>query len=212
MRFIGQALIFLSLCSVLTGCLEYKVHEVKDFRVFVETDEPKLQSAIEALAKRFNKDVGTKTLTIVKDRSQSNSTISFVRNLNNNDGHKLGLGQWTTSQREQNTMATQGPRKSIIINYGMQIEFDFDNFASRANMVDDISSNEFQHLYHLFCHEVGHGMQMDHAELKSNVMYPSIPETTVRPIDYKAYFSGVRSFMGVIGKSETTLTVDNGNR
>lgn len=195
---LGRVLLSVLLLSPFsTACLEYKVHEIKDFRIFVDTDEPRLQRAIEVLAQRYNEDAGTKALKIVKDRSLSNSSITFIQDLNNDDGHKLGLAQWVTSSSEKNSIATQGPRKSVTIKYGMQIEFDRENFLIRADMVDDQNSNEFQHLYHLFCHEVGHGMQMDHSNDNRNVMYKSIPDTTVRAIDFKGYFNAVRSFMNV---------------
>lgn len=188
----------LSLCSsLLTGCLEYKIHEVKDFRIFVDTDQPKLQYAIEVLALQYNRDVGAHALTIVHDRAESNSTITFVEGMNNSEGHKLGLAQWVTNQSEKNSMASQGPRKSVTIDYGMEVEFDRENFLSRADFVNDPRTNEFQHLYHLFCHEIGHGMQLDHNSDINNVMYKSIPDTTTRVIDYDGYFRSIRAFLNI---------------
>ena len=40
----------------------------------------------------------------------------------------------------------------------------------------NLDSDNYQHLYHLFCHEVGHGLQMDHDEDQGSIMYKSIPD------------------------------------
>ncbi|WP_141731265.1 matrixin family metalloprotease [Oligoflexus tunisiensis] len=179
---------------VFSACQEYHVVEVKDFRIHAETQDPDLQRAIKVLAQRYNRDVGTQALTIVDREEESNSRIRFTAGLHD-DGHKLGLGKWITTTQKESSLTLKGEKNTRTVAYAMEIEFDLENFERKAAQIDDASSEEAQHLYHLFCHEIGHGLQMEHSRESSNIMYPTIPETSNRYIDYKAYFNRVRSFL-----------------
>lgn len=183
-------LLFLS----VSACQDYKVVAVKDFRIYAETKDPALQHSIEVLANRYNREIGSKALTIVRTPEESNSRIRFVAGLHN-DGHKLGLGQWITTKREQTSLSLQGQSSVQTVAYAMDIEFDLENFKEKASNVDVSTSAEALHLYHLFCHEIGHGLQMDHSGELQSVMYPTIPDQPNRYVNYKSYFNQARSFM-----------------
>jgi hypothetical protein len=189
-----RSLLLLPSFFALFACQEYKVTEVKDFRIYAETTDPELQHALEVLTNRYNKQMGSEALTLVDRPEDSNSKIRFRTGLHE-DGHKLGLGQWITTSKQSSSLTIQGEKNTETIAYTMSIEFDQENFDAKAPFIDDSSSDEAIHLYHLFCHEVGHGLQMVHSTDNTSVMYPTIPEKPIRYIDYKAYFNRARSFL-----------------
>lgn len=189
----------------LVACKEYKVREIKDFRLYVNSDDQELKSAIKELAAQYNKDVGANALTVVDDKDSSNSDISFVENLKDDQGSKLGLGQWITTEKEKNNFKALGAAKEVTVYHSMSLEFDAANFEGKLKGLSDKTSNEYKHLYHLFCHEVGHGMQLDHSDNMNSVMYKSIPSKYTRVIDFESYFTYVRSYMNVAPKDKGLL-------
>jgi hypothetical protein len=188
-------------CVSLVACKQYKVHEIKDFRLYVKSDDKELKTAIKELAAQFNQDVGGNALTVVDREDDANSQIRFVENLKDEGGTKLGLGQWITTQSEKNKFKSYGSEKEVTVIHSMQLEFDTANFVGKLQGLSDKSSNEYKHLYHLFCHEVGHGMQLDHSKDSSSVMYATIPKRYSRSIDFAKYFSYVRSYMNIDPKT-----------
>jgi hypothetical protein len=190
----GRILTLFFAFFVLTACQEYHVVAVKDFRIYAETQDPELKKAVKVLAQRYNKEMGSQTLTIVDREEDSNSRIRFTSGLHES-GHKLGLGKWITTTQQKSTLTFKGEKNTQTVAYAMDIEFDLENFKAKVTSVNDSTSEEAQHLYHLFCHEIGHGLQMDHSPENSNVMYPTIPDKPTRYVDYKAYFKQARSFM-----------------
>jgi hypothetical protein len=190
---IRAALLFISLFFI-TACQDYKVIAVKDFRIYADTKDPILQRSIETLAARYNQEMGSKVLTIVRDPSASNSKISFKNDLPG-DGHTLGLGQWITTSQESSQLSIMGETNTSTVAYAMEIEFDLENFRTKAPYLDQATSDQALHLYHLFCHEIGHGLQLDHSDSIQSVMYKKIPDRPTRYIDYKSYFKEVRAFM-----------------
>lgn len=184
-------------CFSLIACKEYKVKEVKDFRLYVNSDDVELKAAVSELAAQYNKDVGANALTVVDNKAQANSNISFVENLADDGGSKLGLGQWITTEQEKNNFSATGAQKQVTVYHSMSLEFDTANFAGKLQGMTDKTSDEYKHLYHLFCHEVGHGMQLNHSDDKTNVMYKSIPDHYNRKIDFAGYFAYVRSYLKI---------------
>ncbi len=189
-----RAVLLLVSFLFITACQDYKVIAVKDFRIYADTKDPILQRSIETLAARYNKEMGYPVLTIVRDPSASNSKISFRDGLRD-DGHKLGLGQWITSRKESSKFSLMGETNTSTVAYAMEIEFDLENFRAKAPYLNQATSDQALHLYHLFCHEIGHGLQLDHSDSIQSVMYPTIPDRPTRYIDYKSYFNEVRAFM-----------------
>lgn len=185
-----------------SACGQNRVVEVKDFKVFVESDEPGIQDVVKKLVGRYNQEFGSDVLTLVGTQAESNSLIRFEDNLRE-DGNKLGTGQWITTTTLGKAMSLEGEVRTTKIDFGMEVAFDSENFRSKAEKFD-VNSEANQHLYHLFCHEIGHGMQMDHTEDRHSVMFPSIPEKANREIAFGDYFSQARSFMGSSPVQNTT--------
>lgn len=175
------------------ACRESHVQEVKSFRIFVETETPALKYSVQILVRDYNRHLGFDALTVVDRKEDSTSLIRFQKGLVN-DGRKLGLGQWTTLHK-QSVNGTFHQNQTTTIEYGMDLIFDLDNFASKAAYIQDPDSDAYKHLFHLFCHEVGHGMQMDHAHEQDSVMFPSIAEKGTHPVDFGSYFRNIRAFL-----------------
>ncbi|RYZ84032.1 MAG: hypothetical protein EOP04_18805 [Proteobacteria bacterium] len=184
-------------CFSFVACKQTKTREVKDFRLYVNSEDAELKAAIKELAAQYNKDVGANALTVVDNKSDANSNISFVENLADDNGAKLGLGQWITTAQAKNKYQASGATKEVTVYHSMALEFDTANFEGKLGGMKDKTSDEYKHLYHLFCHEVGHGMQLDHSEEKSNVMFRSIPDHYSRTIDFNGYFAYVRSYLNI---------------
>ncbi|HYX37803.1 MAG TPA: matrixin family metalloprotease [Oligoflexus sp.] len=189
-------LLILFAFSVL-ACRESHVEEVKSFRIYVDTDVPALKYSVQILVRDYNRQLGFEGLSVVDTKEDSTSLIHFRKGLAN-DGRKLGLGQWTTLQK-QTVEGTFRESQTTTIQYGMDVIFDLDNFASKAAYIQDPDSDGYKHLFHLFCHEVGHGMQMDHHHDEDSVMFPSISEKGARPVNYDNYFQNVREFLNTPG-------------
>ncbi len=188
-----RLLTFMLFSFSVFACRESHVQEVKSFRIFVETDIPSLKYSVQILVRDYNRQLGFEALSIVDRKEDSTSLIRFRKGLVN-DGRKLGLGQWTTMQK-QSVHGTFNQSQTTTIQYGMDLVFDLDNFLTKSAYVQDPESDAYKHLFHLFCHEVGHGMQMDHVHAEDNVMFPSISEKGSRPVDYNAYFDDIRAFL-----------------
>jgi hypothetical protein len=175
------------------ACRESHVEELKNFRIFVETDEVSLEHSVQILVDAYNRQLGFDALFIVDRKEESTSQIRFHQGLIN-DGRKLGLGQWTAMHR-YSVEGTFNQSRKTTIEYGMDVIFDLENFQKKAAYIQDPDSDQYKHLFHLFCHEVGHGMQMDHVHDEESVMFPSIAEKGARPVDYPEYFEDIQVFM-----------------
>ncbi|WP_141734521.1 matrixin family metalloprotease [Oligoflexus tunisiensis] len=188
-----RLLSFILVSFFALACRESHVEEVKNFRIFVETDTPALKYSVQILVADYNRHVGFTALSVVDKKEDSTSTIHFQKDLAD-DGRKLGLGQWTALQKQ--TVAGQfNQTETMTIEYGMELIFDLDNFLEKAAYIQDPESEGYQHLFHLFCHEVGHGMQMDHTHTEGSVMFPSISIHGSDAVDFDDYFRSVRAFL-----------------
>ncbi len=186
-------------CGVflLNACGKNEVVENKRFHFFVNTENPETKDAVQFLVDRYNGELGSPVLDIVEDQAAANSKIGFTSNLKLNADHKLGVGQWITISSRTSRYSLEGRETTTEIQYGMDISFDKDNFEAKQARVKDAESSEADHLYHLFCHEVGHGMQLNHKEDDPNdVMYPFIPEASKHQVEYDLYFTQIRTFLG----------------
>jgi hypothetical protein len=175
------------------ACRESHLEEVKSFRFYVDTDQPALKYSVQILVRDYNSQLGFEALSVVDREEDSTSRIHFRKGLVN-DGRKLGLGQWTTLQKQSVSGAFRQSQRTTI-EYGMDLIFDLDNFMSKAAYIQDPDSDAYKHLFHLFAHEVGHGMQMDHTSDHDSVMFPSIADKGSRSVDYSAYFQNIREFL-----------------
>lgn len=186
--------IFLVLILFTGACGRYHTIHIKDFRIYVDTNSPENREAVILLADQYNAEFGEDVLTIVSDPEEANSHIGFQSGLRATE-NKLGLGQWVTltTQNRDNFISFDNEIEQKIV-YSLEIDFDLENFTEKAVKMDDPTSDEWRHLYHLFCHEIGHGFQMDHDDEITSVMYSSIPDDSRPNVDYETYFHRARSF------------------
>lgn len=191
--FKGFSKLFLLISVLLQACgADYQTEHVRDYRIYVESQDPEMVETIEALAVTFNDQYGEDVLTFTDDAETANSFIRFRDGLVAEQG-KLGYGNWVaTSTFEDEDLMPGKRRLQRTIVYSMDIEFDRENIKKRVDSRFDHNSNDWAHLYHLFCHEVGHGMQMDHSEIQNSVMYKSIGEGSRPDVDYDKFFAAAR--------------------
>ena len=197
MKSYRRFLSYLFSLSLLTSCsVNYDKEVEKDYRIFVDTNDTVLLQSVAMLADRFNQDLGLDALQIVNSAAEANSTISFTEGLRAKE-QKLGLGQWilTTVSEGRELFPSNRPLKKTLI-YSMELDFDLDNFKVKSMDVirGNLDSDNYQHLYHLFCHEVGHGLQMDHDEDQGSIMYKSIPDNYAFEPEYDYFFDEARLF------------------
>ncbi|MFW7381202.1 MAG: matrixin family metalloprotease [Oligoflexus sp.] len=189
--FAGICLFTLQAC----GNQSYITEHVQDFRIFPETNDSLVLESLNILTDEYNDDIGFEAITLVTEKNDANSFIRFPLGLRSNE-NKLGLGQWITVTTEEGREILPSSRiltRSVL--YAMEIDFDYQNFRDKAERVrNENDEKAWSHLYHLFCHEVGHGLQMNHNESKASIMYPSIPENSRPNLGYDQYFSEARRF------------------
>ena len=176
-------LIFLGACGA-----PKEVHN-KDYRLYFETEDPALQEEAERLIHHFNQDVGFQALTYMPSAEGSNSLVSFREGLRASEG-KLGYGQWVTHSSTSSLEKRLFSGGKTEVEYSMALELDQDFVENRAGLAT--SDPEWCRLYILFCHEVGHGLQMDHHTDRQSVMYPVI--NSCDGLDFSKFFKDVNAF------------------
>ena len=187
--------VFVFLLYLAQACgAKYETNHVQDYKLFIETDDDDLLETVQILSEEYNDDFGSDVLSIVGSRDEANSFIRFRSGLRRSE-NKLGLGQWITVTTEEGPDLL--PRRDVLdrtVVYSMEIDFDLENFQSKSDGRFDHQSPNWKHLYHLFCHEVGHGFQMLHSNERLDVMFPSIPEASLKDLQYDEYFERARAF------------------
>ncbi len=180
----------------LNACGKNDLVEKKQYRFFVVTDDAETKESVQFLVDRYNGELGSPVLSLVDNEGDANSKINFTQNLQLNSDHKLGVGQWITIAAKTSRYTLEGKETKTEVTYGMDISFDKDNFVAKQQGVKNQESDEATHLYHLFCHEVGHGMQLEHVDQDDiSVMYPYIPDTYRKKVKFDEYFEKIRSFL-----------------
>ena len=180
-------------CGVTTTA-EYH----KQYNVHVETSDIEMLDVISNLAVEFNRESGHDAIRIVDEQQGANSSIRFVENLleeKNYLGYGVGLTREVDGDSAMKGLTTIENKKHIL--YAMHLQFDADNFKKHSELALSGSDNaeSWDHLYHLFCHEVGHGMLLQHDDsAQSSVMYPVIHKLNRDQIDYQGYFESIDAF------------------
>ena len=166
---------------------KFDVTEIKDYRIFIATDDARLHEEITSLVDQFNVKACAPVLSIVDVETDANSTIGFVDGLMLNGESVIGSARWTRLVDQAND-AFGNDKSSVVYRYGMNIDFDLPYVTERLGS-DNESHRE--DLFKLFSHEVGHGMEMRHSEDPSELMFPDIKGTKNIP----AFFANVRTYL-----------------
>lgn len=177
--------------AVLTGCGQYHTTYVKDYRLYFATEDNRLKSEGRRLIQVYNQRLGENVLSFAANPNEANSHVRFNRGMRDYEG-KLGLGQWESNVNEEpDFRRIEGRPLERKIEYSMNIAFDEDFTLERSGMSEQ--NAEWQRLFLLFCHEVGHGMQLDHVDDEHNVMYPVIKSAD--SVNFDAYFAKIREYL-----------------
>jgi hypothetical protein len=183
--------IFFSLASALmiTACgSSYNEHDVKDYRLAVDSNDDSIKDAFEKMISEFNSEVGLNALRFVNDPADANSQIILTRGLNARDG-KVGWGQWirtTESDSPVGSLLGETPDRTNV--YSMRLEFDLEYVTAR---MDSSRADRYYEFRKLFYHEVGHGLQMDHDPNPQALMYYDISGTK----DFNGYVKRVQQYL-----------------
>lgn len=198
MKDVFKLLAITLICSIQSSCgVKENVEYQKDFQVYIDSEDPTLVNVMRDLTDDFNDQAGREAINIVDRVQDSNSSIEFTEGLLK-EYRYLGYGSGIKEEIKE------GPKfkglsieqKSKVI-HSMQLQFDADNFSKRAYSLtgDDGDSQNWDHLYHLFCHEVGHGLLLQHdASSKYNVMHPVINSVEKEDLKYEDFFRQVNDF------------------
>lgn len=174
------------------GCGAYHESHVKNYKLYFATSDANILSEAQRLIHLYNREAQTNVLEFASNITEANSTVKFDRELKEREG-KLGYGKWETEiYEEPDFRRLEGRTLERVITYSMELEFDEKFFKERAGKSE--SDLQWQRLYVLFLHEVGHGLQMSHIEDERNVMNPNIVEDPSY-IRFDEYFHRVRSFI-----------------
>ncbi len=158
------------------------MREQKEYRLYVNSEDSKVQDEFRSLVDLFNARTCAKVIALVDNADDANSHIVLTKGLQQRDG-KVGWGQW---ERISYSGGPTGTDETLV--YTMSLEFDYDYVYNRLG-----SDNESKRksLTNLFDHEIGHGLQMEHDTTNTrSVMYPDISGTK----DFEPFFKDVRRF------------------
>lgn len=172
-----------------------EIHE-KSYLLYFDTQSPKVLEESKRLVKRFNLRAGFTALRVVDRPQDANSTVVFRSGILEKDNH-LGYGQWMTETKTDSPFRRfQGKSVQKKVFYSMALEFDKDFFERLAG--GKASDPEYQRLDILFLHEVGHGMQLEHSDDRTDVMYEAIHDSKrVSTYNIDRYFKKIRNFYGL---------------
>ncbi|MGE0173821.1 MAG: matrixin family metalloprotease [Oligoflexales bacterium] len=189
-RLVSILVILLSMTAC--GGAAYREEKIKDYKLFFSVSDQALMNDFERLVDQYNNaaDLGFSPIELVYDQDDANSLATITKGLEQRQ-EKIGFGQWKTKTFEEPSVAQlDGSRPKRIISYSMELEFDYDYIKQRSGAA--ANSLEWKEVFTLFAHEVGHGLQMNHSQVLTDVMYPSIDGNV--KYNYTSYFAKVRKF------------------
>lgn len=188
--FLRLILLPLIFAPLLTSCgATYKEVSVKDYRIFVQADDRVVRERVQSVILDFNQHAGFKALTICAREDESNSKIIVKSGIYNPHDRTLGWGQWiqeTSTEHPEFLVAGEGTE---TIHHTLYAELDREYLTTRVTKPTAEGNREIQTLIY---HELGHGLEMDHADHdKSSIMYPDV---TADPRNLDAFFLRVRAY------------------
>ncbi len=189
-RRFGALFLFAVLAFAASACgRSYETVKVKHYRLAMTNGTPAMQDEFRRLTLEFNAYAQSEALEFVDDPAQANSSITMTKGLRAITGGKVGLGQWLSESVADSPLGFSGNPKRVV-RFAMRLEFDEEYFSSRLNENGD----EQKHIdkQKLFFHEVGHGLEMEHAADKQDVMYTDVSGNK----DFPSFFDRVRTYLG----------------
>lgn len=176
--------------NTLGACKSISVKRHKDFRLFLDNSAgSSYHKLFGQLVADFNASIGFQGLKLVQERSEANSLIVLTPGLKLRD-EKLGWGQWMTEEVVQ----YQGPvvlhmgSQNKDVFYSMRVEFDQNYIGEKMYSIDP---SDQQKIRTLWCHEIGHGLQMNHVSEQTDVMYEYVDGDQK---DFAKYFTEAKNF------------------
>ena len=175
--------------ALLASC-GYKEVEVKNFRLYFNSQDAGLVREAKRLTQYYNQRAGSEVLHIAETADGANSNVIWTKGLQTQDG-KIGYGAWQAESKQDSPLVNlEGRKAKRKVKYSMSLEFDYDFFVQRMSGAQ--TSPQWQELFVLFSHEVGHGLTMSHDEDKKSVMYKYVDGAD--GVKFDEYFARVRAF------------------
>lgn len=172
----------------LTACGQVQRTNVRDYNFYIDSNDSALVGTVARLMATFNRMAGANILMLTSDAS-TRSHVSFSENLNGHNGY-VGYGSWEEHRTAGPAATSFMPSSHETRTYSMNLTFDKAFFSARAQ---SRSPEDERDLLLAFCHEVGHGLMMNHEDAPESVMYSSMDGAKDR--DYAAFFQATRSFL-----------------
>jgi len=189
--------LFLGLPLFFSAC-GYKNVEIRDYWVYLDTDDASIAKETRRLVYYYNQEIGLEALKITDKKENANSAMIWTSHLSDAGG-KIGYGRWESrTEQDSKFISVLGQRPTRTVNYSMDVEFDREFFVERMSQAK--TSAQWQELFVLFCHEVGHGLTLEHDPDPKNVMYKYIEGAD--GVKFTEYFSRARGFFAGPGKAE----------
>ncbi len=143
----------------LNGCSAQEEEKViKNYQLYLDSADPSAQIKLQSLIGRFNDAVGFTALDYTTTKSNEVSKVHLVRSLSR-DENAAGMGGAREQYRAPEV--SNGNFQQVRLKT-MELWFDYDAYMKEY-------SND--HLYMVFCHEVGHGIELLHSSDKLSVMF-----------------------------------------
>lgn len=183
-----------SLFLISCGSPSYETQAVLDYRVFLTGGNDQMREAIYELNDVYTEELGFEAISFVNSEDDANSIISFPSSWTQGK-NVLGFGKWEAWVVEEGKdFVSLGRPLDRTVSFSMKLEFEVGNFKRQLERHKNGEAGAWAHLYHLYAHELGHGFQLEHEDIKRSVMFEVITENSRPDVDYPSYFEHVKRF------------------
>jgi hypothetical protein len=182
---LNKFLLIFIFSTLLSQCGNVEEITIKEFRMYVFDDDPEVRKEIMSLVHFFNYKACFEAVQIVHDPSHANSTASLVRGMRDQRG-RIGEGQYVIQTTEKVSKdPTVGVRRYKV--HSMNVWLDEPYFRSRMRSENSMDRYDLEKLVN---HEIGHGLEMQHSDDPSDMMFKDTTGTK----NEKTYFQRVRAY------------------
>ncbi len=186
-----KTLFLLLSIQLITACGSgVRTTEVHEYTMAVLDNDQEVKWEFQKLITEFNEYSGLEVIRYVDNASQANSVVFLTEGLkaNSPQHNKIGYGQWLAEIQEEQWYSKPGQERQRTVSYAMRIELDSEYIRSR---MEAETSNAKKEKQVLFFHEVGHGLEMDHHDDHTDIMYKDVAFNR----EFDPYFDRVREYM-----------------